>query len=535
MGASCPIEKIPKEEIYYFKGLKRSYTNDAFDAYKVKLEPSIINIQSYKNIKINLIYYEDSKKTIQKSCGETEYGKFDSETKRITFESFFLMDYHFEKEMPIEFHIYGDINATIYTNLPSIMGARGQKLQREIKGTDIILEVKGYSYRDKIYSNLKLDVEINGKIAEKALKYSIIAKGSDEKPRDQKLYLSELQVGMKNGKSINFKQCVIPDIYICSDENYKTNKVCIELWDCQKNKVIGEHSNFLNLLILNKYTVKFDSSISGTLYIDPIKNYSFLDYLRGGMQISLSIAIDFTASNIAPNNPKSLHYLSFKKNQYELAIESCGDIIANYDYDKMYATYGFGGKFYGSLEVNHCFPLSGNENNPEIFGIDGVLTRYREALKNSQLHGPTYFHYFIEKMNKKVLKQVESKNFNTYHILMILTDGIIEDTDETVNALVQSSFLPISVIIIGIGDADFTNMNILDADDVPLIDDKGRKSSRDLVQFVPFNNYKHDPLKLGEEVLEEIPRQIVEYYQHQNISPKKPVVNISVNQRLFGE
>ena len=204
MGTSRPIEKIPKEEIYYFKGLKRSYTNDTFDAYKVKLEPSIINIQSYKNVKIRLIYYEDSKKTIQKSCGETEYGKFDSETKRITFESFFLMDYHFEKEMPIEFRIYGDINATIYTNLPSIMGARGQKLQREIKGTDIILEVKGYSYRDKIYSNLKLDVEINGKIAEKALKYSIIAKGSDEKPRDQKLYLSELQVGMKNGKSINF-------------------------------------------------------------------------------------------------------------------------------------------------------------------------------------------------------------------------------------------------------------------------------------------------------------------------------------------
>ena len=146
------------------------------------------------------------------------------------------------KEMPIEFRIFGDINATIYTSLPSIMGARGQKFQKEIDGTDIILEVKGYSYQNKIYSNLKLDVEINGKIAEKALKYSIIAKGSDERPRDQKLYLSELQVGLKSEKRINFKQSVIPDIYICSDDNYKTNKICIELRDCQKDKVIGKNA-----------------------------------------------------------------------------------------------------------------------------------------------------------------------------------------------------------------------------------------------------------------------------------------------------
>ena len=135
---------------------------------------------------------------------------------------------------------------------------------------------------------------------------------------------------------------------------------------------------------MNKYTVKFNSSTSCTLFIDPIKNYSFIDYLRGGMQINLSIAIDFTASNLEPNDPKSLHYLSSYYNQYEMAIKSCGNIIANYDYNKMFATYGFGGKFYGKNEVDHCFPLNGNENNPEIFGIDGVLKTYREALTKTK-------------------------------------------------------------------------------------------------------------------------------------------------------
>ena len=109
---------------------------------------------------------------------------------------------------------------------------------------------------------------------------------------------------------------------------------------------------------------------------------------------------------------------------------------------------------------------------------------------------------------------------------MILTDGIIEDMDDTINALVESSFLPISVIIIGIGNADFSNMDVLDADDDPLYDSNGRKADRDLVQFVPYKDFKNDGQKLAEQVLEEVPRQIVEYYQHKKISPGEPIVQI---------
>ena len=109
---------------------------------------------------------------------------------------------------------------------------------------------------------------------------------------------------------------------------------------------------------------------------------------------------------------------------------------------------------------------------------------------------------------------------------MILTDGIIEDMEETINSLVEASFLPISVIIIGIGTADFSMMNILDADIKPLIDNNGRKADRDLVQFVPFNQYENDGQKLAEKVLEEVPRQIVEFYQHKKIGPGEPIMNI---------
>ena len=69
-------------------------------------------------------------------------------------------------------------------------------------------------------------------------------------------------------------------------------------------------------------------------------------------------------------------------------------------------------------------------------------------------------------------------------------------------------------------------MDVLDADENPLYDKNRRKADRDLVQFVPFNNFKDNPQKLAEEVLEEIPRQVVEYYQHKKIEPKEEEFNV---------
>jgi copine 5/8/9 len=39
------------------------------------------------------------------------------------------------------------------------------------------------------------------------------------------------------------------------------------------------------------------------------EEFSLFDYLQGGWQLSLSIAIDFTGSNGDPSEKSSLHYL----------------------------------------------------------------------------------------------------------------------------------------------------------------------------------------------------------------------------------
>jgi hypothetical protein len=66
-------------------------------------------------------------------------------------------------------------------------------------------------------------------------------------------------------------------------------------------------------------------------------------------------------------------------------------------------------------------------------------------------------------------------------------------------------------------------MDILDADKNPLYSKASRTyQTRDIVQFVPFRDYAHDPSGLAKEVLREIPNQLVSYFQGQRIVPNPP-------------
>ena len=77
-----------------------------------------------------------------------------------------------------------------------------------------------------------------------------------------------------------------------------------------------------------------------------------------------------------------------------------------------------------------------------------------------------------------------------------------------------------SIIIIGVGSADFTKMEQLDGDTNPIFSHKHDKyATRDIVQFVPFNQYKDDYNGLVKEVLHELPKQMTDYFQGKNVTP----------------
>ena len=89
---------------------------------------------------------------------------------------------------------------------------------------------------------------------------------------------------------------------------------------------------------------------------------------------------------------------------------------------------------------------------------------------------------------------------------------------QTKDLLVHASQLPLSVIIIGVGNERFEMMRELDSDGTVLRAMNGQSAVRDLVQFVKFQDYPNVE-KLAEEVLREIPRQVVDYMMLKKISP----------------
>ncbi|MCJ8746527.1 hypothetical protein PDJAM_G00142900 [Pangasius djambal] len=124
-------------------------------------------------------------------------------------------------------------------------------------------------------------------------------------------------------------------------------------------------------------------------------------------------------------------------------------------------------------------------------GIQGVVEAYQNCLPKIQLYGPTNIAPIIQKVANSASEEMHTKEAMEYFILLILTDGVITDMADTREAIVHASHLPMSVIIVGIGNADFSDMQMLDGDDGILRSPKGEPVLRDIVQFVPFCNFKH--------------------------------------------
>lgn len=238
-----------------------------------------------------------------------------------------------------------------------------------------------------------------------------------------------------------------------------------------------------------------------------------MDYLIGGCEINLILSVDFTASNGDPKYPTSKHFRSpYAMNEYQNAIKAVGEILLQYDHDKMVPCFGFGAKVNG--RVSQFFPLNGNADAPEVFGVEGMLEAYSAALGKVILSGPTNFASTVRHAAGEA-----QKGGNKYFVLLFITDGDISDMNETVAAIVAASILPLSIVIIGVGNADFAKMNFLDADDNPLVHN-GVIAARDIVQFVPFRQFQNSPAKLAEATLKEIPEQVVSFYKSKNILPR---------------
>ncbi|NXG67527.1 CPNE9 protein, partial [Hemiprocne comata] len=494
----------------------------------------------------------------------------------------FVLDYYFEEKQNLRFDVLWqeplgshstvlgtqDFLGQAFVALGEVIGSQRGRLERPLTGvpgkrcgTILLLAEELSNCRDIVTMQLCANKLDKKDFFGKSDPFLVFYRSNE----DGTFTICHKTEVVKNTLNPVWQPFTIPVRALCNGDYDRTVKIDVYDWDRDgSHDFIGEfatsyrelsraQSQFTVYEVLNprKKCKKKKYVNSGTvtlLSFSVESEFTFVDYIRGGTQLNFTVAIDFTASNgecsrgrggptsVAvgptgacatgmPSQPTSLHYASpYQLSAYALALKAVGEIIQDYDSDKLFPAYGFGAKLPPDGKISHQFPLNNNVDNPSCAGIEGVLECYLQSLRTVQLYGPTNFAPVINQVAGAASQVTDGSQ---YHVLLIITDGVISDMLQTKEAIVTASSLPMSIIIVGVGPAEFEAMEELDGDDVR-VSSRGRYAERDIVQFVPFRDYVDDSgnqvlsmARLAKDVLAEIPEQLLSYMKTHDIKPRR--------------
>ncbi|KAL5188594.1 E3 ubiquitin-protein ligase RGLG3 [Glycine soja] len=190
---------------------------------------------------------------------------------------------------------------------------------------------------------------------------------------------------------------------------------------------------------------------------------------EAGLESSnLIIGIDFTKSNEWTGkhsfNHKSLHFTGNTPNPYEQAISIIGRTLSSFDEDNLIPCFGFGDASTHDQNVFSFYP-----DECYCHGFEQVLARYREIVPHLKLAGPTSFAPVID----AAVGIVERSN-GQYHVLVIIADGQVTRNSDTphgkfspqeqatINSIIAASHYPLSIILVGVGDGPWDEMQHFD-------------------------------------------------------------------------
>jgi len=190
---------------------------------------------------------------------------------------------------------------------------------------------------------------------------------------------------------------------------------------------------------------------------------------KAGLESSdMIIGIDFTKSNTWTGERsfggRCLHALSsgcesdsgsrWSQNPYQRAISVIGRTLEAFDDDNMIPAFGFGDRTTTDQAV---FALGGGDiDGATCSGFHDVLDKYEVAARRVVLSGPTSFVPLID----QAISIVQSTG--AYHILLIVADGQVSNRHANVDAIVRASNYALSIVMIGVGDGPWDDMQDFD-------------------------------------------------------------------------
>uniref|UniRef100_A0A8D3BK30 Copine-3 n=1 Tax=Scophthalmus maximus TaxID=52904 RepID=A0A8D3BK30_SCOMX len=439
----------------------------------------------------------------------------------------FVIDYYFEIVQKLKFGVYDIDNKTVDLSDDDFLGelecTLGQVVSSKKLTRPLILKNKSPAGKGTITisaEEIKDNRVVNFEVQARKLDNKDFFGKSDPylefyKQTPTGWQLAHRTEVVNNNLNPTWKPFRIPLQSLCGGEMDKPIKVeCYDYDDDGSHDLIGTFETTMTRLqeASSSSPAEFDcvnskkkqkkkgyknSGVVSVKLCKVVKEYTFLDYIMGGCQIN------FTVSHGA-------------------AINASTSLLSFICSDKMFPAFGFGAQIPPTWQVSHEFPLNFNPANPLCRGVEGVVDAYRVCLPQVKLYGPTNFSPIINHVACFAKQALQQSTAAQYYVLLIITDGVITDMDDTRNAIVNASRLPMSIIIIGVGGADFSAMEFLDGDDGRLRSQTGETAMRDIVQFVPFRQFQNAPSQaLAQSVLAELPQQVASFFSIFKLKPPR--------------
>ena len=244
------------------------------------------------------------------------------------------------------------------------------------------------------------------------------------------------------------------------------------------------------------------------------KNESIFDYLTVGLKLSCFVSIDCSQGTNKQKIEKS--YKNYKK-----IINSIKDKIANYTKDE-YFIYGYGANLRNRDISNELYKYIFNINLEEDKSIHfaNFIQIYENCLNYIISEKKVCLSLMVKKITKDIFRFYDERYYNIFFILAReLTDA--SDKQNTIDAFIESGYLPLTIIIIGEGENNFESMKELFGKKIKQ-SSNGMLKNRDNIIFMNFSDdFNENSELLAEWCLREISKQMLCFYNLAKCNPEQ--------------
>jgi len=314
---------------------------------------------------------------------------------------------------------------------------------------------------------------------------------------------------------------------------------CLDYDDKDKHHtVIGQtRTTYHQLLRAEGFALRHNKMTNGYIgieHMDMTLVPSLSHYLsRGNLGLDLMVAVDFTKNNMQVDDCDYQDARSFlhrmrrncKMNSYQLALSSIGRIFEELGSEKSMHIWGFGAEVNGTVKSRFRMGKEGGR----VKGVEGLLHAYNQtATSNITMSGP-------KDLRKTLYTAIARAEMNasttlSYSVLLILcSEGFVHELNETLEQICEASYTPLSIVFVGIGGGNFSDLR--DLVEEQRVSPSGKEFMRDCVSFVQLSQHRHDINKLLKVTLQDLPKQIVQYHMSKQISPDTSIGNSGSTRR----